>query len=162
MIDAIAGVSRARLAATLVAVSIVSLGLAAWLGSAAPVGDIRPLVLLACNILTPALAAVACILRADRVITKSDRVAWTLLAMSAVAWCADNVIFGWYQLRPGTPTYPSPADGLYIVFALLALGALATFAWAAPHAVSRARTLLDGLVVASSLGFVSWGTVLGA
>jgi len=162
MVDAsVVGVSRARLAAALVAVTIVSLGLAAWLGSAAPVGDVRPIVLLACHILTPAMAAVACFLRADRVLTKSDRVAWTLLAVSAAVWCADNVIFGWYQLRPGTPTYPSRADGLYIVFALLALGALATFAWAAPHPVSRARTLLDGLVIASSLGFVGWGTVLG-
>ena len=162
MVDAsVASVSRARLAAALVAVTIVSLGLAAWLGSAAPVGDIRPLVLLACYILTPALAAVACILRADRVTTRSDRVAWTLLAVSAALWCAENLISGWHQLRPGTPTYPSRADGLYIVFALLALGALATLAWAAPHAVSRRRTLLDGLVVASSLGFVSWGTVLG-
>ena len=163
MVDAfVGGVSQARLVAAIVVAAVLSLSLATWLGSAAPAGDIRPVVLLACHILISALAAVACFLRADRVITKADRVAWTLLAVSAAMWCGDNVIFGWYELRPGTPPFPSRADGLYIVFAVLALGALATFAWATPHPVSRARTLLDGLVIASSLGFVSWGTVLGA
>ena len=71
------------------------------------------------------------------------------------------MLFGWYQLRQGAPPYPSLADALYLRFALPALGALIAFTWATPHVVSRARTVLDGLVIAACLLFVSWASVLG-
>ena len=54
------GVSTVRLMAALATASVLSLALASWLGTGTPVGDARPLVLLACHVVTPAVAAVAC------------------------------------------------------------------------------------------------------
>ena len=90
------------------------------------------------------------------------RVAWAGLARATLSWAVGQAVWSWYELvlHSATP-FPGLPDVGFLGFPLGAVIALAVF----PSSVSgahRRRMTLDGLMVASALGLVSWATTLGA
>jgi signal transduction histidine kinase len=93
--------------------------------------------------------------------TASLHRAWRLLGSAALFWGLGRVVWTVTELRGGEPGVPSLADaGFLIALPLLIAGVLA-FPTAPMRATARLRTLLDGLLIAASLLFLGWSTVLG-
>jgi signal transduction histidine kinase len=118
--------------------------------------------------LAPLAAAGACFHAAHRspygfgrAWTASLRRAWRLLGWACLSWGLGQVIWSYFELVAHTDPFPSLADvGFLCTVPLLITGVLA-FPTAPPRATARLRTLLDGLLIAASLLFLSWATVLG-
>ena len=119
--------------------------------------------------LVPLLAAGACFQAArraplgfGRAWTASLRRAWRLLGAAALSWGLGQTVWAFLELvaKQDVPL-PSLADvGFICALPLLAAGVLA-FPTAPVRATARLRTLLDGLLIAASLLFVAWATILG-
>ena len=107
------------------------------------------------------LAAANCALAA-RSSSGRLRVAWGALAGASLSWGLGQAIWSWYELVQHTATpFPGLADLGFLGFPLGAVIALAIFP-SDVSAVHRWRMALDGLMIASAIGLVSWGTALGA
>ena len=90
------------------------------------------------------------------------RIAWAGLAGACLSWSVGQAVWSWFELvmHIATP-FPGWADVGYLGFPLGAVIGLAIF----PSDASRAdlrRMTLDGLMVASAIGIISWATALGA
>src|SRR6202165_1503489 len=108
------------------------------------------------------LAAAACALTAVRHQGRT-RIAWALMAASAFAWGAGEVAWSYFELVKGQQVpFPSFADLGYLMAVPFAIAAVLCFPAAPSRAVSLARTILDGLLIAGSFLIISWSTVLGA
>jgi len=109
-----------------------------------------------------ALAAmVACVSRA-RTETRRDRVAWTLLAGAALVWALGSAIWSLYEPVTGkAPAFPSIPDAASLVATAMALLAVILFPTTPAGVIPRPRSIVDGLLIASSLLFASWALVLG-
>ena len=108
------------------------------------------------------LAAAACALTAIRHQGRT-RIAWALMAASAFAWGAGEVAWSYFELVKGQQVpFPSFADLGYLTAVPFAIAAVLCFPAAPSRAVSLARTILDGLLIAGSFLIISWSTVLGA
>src|SRR5438132_1345438 len=108
------------------------------------------------------LASAACAYTAVRHQGRT-RLAWALIAASAFAWGAGQVIWSYYELLKGQQVpYPSLADLGYLSAMPLAIVGVLCFPAAPSRAVSMARTILDGMLIAGSFLILSWATVLGA
>jgi signal transduction histidine kinase len=93
--------------------------------------------------------------------TASLHRAWRLLGMAALSWGLGQVVWTCLELAGQRTPVPSLADvGYLAAVPLLIAGALA-FPTAPMRATARLRTLLDGLLIAASLLFLGWATVLG-
>lgn len=107
------------------------------------------------------IAALVCV-RTWRIEAPTRRRGWALLALATGSWAAGELVWSYYELiaRQHVP-FPSTADVMFLVgYPLAALGLLALPT--SPHQFSsRVRTILDALIVASSLLFVAWATFLG-
>ena len=91
------------------------------------------------------------------------RAAWALMSLSAAAWAAGEVAWSYYELIKGQQVpFPSLADFGYLMAVPFAIAAVLFFPSAPSRAVSLARTILDGLLIAGSLLIISWTTILGA
>ena len=119
--------------------------------------------------LVPLLAAGACFHAArrspygfGRAWTASLRRAWRLLGASALAWGLGQTVWSVFELsgRRSVP-FPSLADVGFLAAIPLAVAGVLAFPTAPVTAAGRLRTLLDGLLIATSLLFVCWATVLG-
>lgn len=87
---------------------------------------------------------------------------WALLGVSSALWASGQVVWTFYGLtRHHVYPYPSLADLLYLSYSIPAAAGLLAFPRHSERLVSRLRTILDGLVIASSVLFISWATVLG-
>lgn len=107
-------------------------------------------------------AGVAALARSRRH-TGRVRLYWQRLGAASSAWSLGMAAWSWYESMLGVEVpFPSVADVGYLSLPLLAGWALLTLPLAAPTAAGRARTVLDGLIVASSLLLVSWMLVLGS
>ena len=114
-------------------------------------------------------AAVACFHAAARGQYGFGR-AWTiamhralrLLGAAAAAWGVGHLLRLWAALVDGRHSpFPAPADAVLLAaIALVTLGML-SLPNAPVRALSQVRSLLDGLLIAASLLFVCWATVLG-
>ena len=106
-------------------------------------------------------AAVNCALAA-RSASGRLRVAWGGLAGACLSWGVGEAIWSWYDLvLQLDPPFPGLSDLGFLGFPIGAVVALAVF----PANVSQAdrrRMTLDGLMIASAIGLVSWATALGA
>ncbi len=94
--------------------------------------------------------------------TISMRRAWRLIGVAALTWGAGQLIWSYLELSGSGPAgFPSLAD-LFFLAAIPLIGA-GVLSWptAPVHALAQVRTLLDGLLIASSLLFASWALVLG-
>lgn len=108
-----------------------------------------------------ALAATAACAAAARRERGRARRAWALLTGAILSSVVGLAIYPYEELLLGhSPPFPSWADLSYLAAAPLAAAGVFSFP-AAPRGTSRLRTVLDGLIVGSSLLFVSWVTVLG-
>jgi hypothetical protein len=94
--------------------------------------------------------------------TGSLRRAWRLLGAACLSWGLGQVVWTYFELVAKTDPFPSLADvGFLCTVPLLVAGVLAFPTGASARTTARLRTLLDGLLIAVSLLFLSWATVLG-
>jgi signal transduction histidine kinase len=93
--------------------------------------------------------------------TASLRRAWRLLGSAALAWGLGQVVWTVLELRTGPPGVPTLADAGYLTALPLLIAGVLAFPTAPMRAAARLRTLLDGLLIAASLLFLGWATVLG-
>jgi signal transduction histidine kinase len=95
--------------------------------------------------------------------TASLHRAWRLLGSAALAWGLGQVVWTVLTLRTGTgtPGVPTLADAGYLTALPLLIAGVLAFPTAPMRATARLRTLLDGLLIAASLLFLGWATVLG-
>jgi len=106
-------------------------------------------------------AAVACLVRATR---QTGRLRWTwlLFGFATLSWGMGQVAWLYLESFVGEEVpFPSLADiGYFGMAPLISIGLL--LVPVGPQTMAnRARTVLDGLMIASSLGLVSWVVVLG-
>ncbi len=87
---------------------------------------------------------------------------WRLLSGALLSWSAGQAVWTWYESVLGVDVpFPSLADVGYLGLPPLAAAALLSLPLAAPTLAGQVRTILDGLMVASSLLLCSWIMVLG-
>jgi hypothetical protein len=107
-------------------------------------------------------AGVACIWVAHRSEGRY-RATWRWLGASALAWAARQAVRSWYELIKGvTVPFPSLADVGFLAAVPLAVVAVLVFPTSPTATSSRVRMVLDGVILAGSLLFISWATTLGA
>ena len=88
--------------------------------------------------------------------------AWGLLGLSCLSWGCGQAAWTWYESVLGREVpFPSIADIGYLLFVPLAAAALLAFPSVPRRLSSRIRTVLDGLLIACALLFMSWMLVLG-
>jgi hypothetical protein len=116
------------------------------------------------DLATPLAAAVACVLclRARSRHEGATHLFWSLLGCATAFWTLAEVIWGYYALilNEEVPV-PSWADVGYLSAIPLAVAALVVHPATRGSGARKTRWLLDGLVVATSLLFLSWTVVLG-
>jgi len=90
------------------------------------------------------------------------RVGWRFLSLALASWSAGQATWSFYELvlHREVP-FPSLADLGYVAFIPLALFALLAFADPIPAGL-RARSVLDGLIIATATFIMSWSFVLRA
>jgi PAS domain S-box-containing protein len=112
--------------------------------------------------LASALAAITCGLAARRT-RRSTRLGWALLAGSALAWTAGEMIWSYYEVGLGLRVAtPSSADVGFLLSVPLAFAGILVFAISASRRTEGLRALIEGLLIASSLLLVSWEAILRA
>jgi hypothetical protein len=106
------------------------------------------------------VAAGVCAIAATRV--TSGRATWALFAASSFAWGVGELIWCYYALAKDTPVpFPSLADVGFLAAVPLAFAALLSFPSGHRSRLDRFHDILDGCIIATSLLFASWATVLG-
>src|SRR5207302_7216105 len=89
------------------------------------------------------------------------RMAWALLAASALVWAGGEAAWSYFELVLGQQVpFPSLADAGYLAAVPLAIGGIALFPGRV-RVASRVTFLLDGGIMAGALLRISWATVLG-
>ncbi|MDQ3709141.1 MAG: response regulator [Actinomycetota bacterium] len=84
------------------------------------------------------------------------------MSIAMLMWVTAATIWFWFGVtRDHVFPFPSVADIGFVGYAVPAAAALVAFPRESQLLVSRLRALMDGLVIATSVLFVSWGTVLG-
>jgi len=113
------------------------------------------------EILAPALAT-ACCIRVARRAGDSWRTGWYLCGASCALWMVGQSIWTWLETVQGQISpFPSPADFFFLLAVPFAVAGLLWFPSSPDTQSGRTRTLLDGIIVAASVLFVSWTLVLG-
>ncbi len=114
------------------------------------------------EIIAPAIAAVAAVRAAQRAEGRGWRVGWWMIAASCLSWGIGQAIWTWFETIRGEVTpFPSPADFFFLFAIPLAVGGLLAMPTSADDRRDRTRVVLDGMIAAASVLFVSWVTVLG-
>ena len=103
--------------------------------------------------------ATVCAVLAARSAQGSGRRAWTMMAVALATWTVGDLIWSFFAITLGRNPFPSPADGCYVAFTLLAWLAMALFpTWSARG--SRLRIVLDGVTVMLCLFLLMWTVAL--
>ncbi len=113
---------------------------------------------------TPLAALSACVLcfRAGARHCGRMRLFWWLLAGATALWTLAEVIWGYYALILNVEVPPvSWADVGYLSAIPVAVAALVAHPTTGAGGTRKARSVLDGLTVATALLFLSWTLVLG-
>ncbi len=114
------------------------------------------------EIAAPALAVGSALRAGRRAAGRGWRIGWYLIAASCASWCAGQIVWTWFETIQGKTTpFPSVADLFYLLAIPLAVGGLLAMPSSDDDRSDRIRVVLDGVIVACSLLFVSWVTVLG-
>lgn len=114
--------------------------------------------------LTPLAALAACVLcfRARARHGGRMRLFWALLGCATASWTLAEVIWGYYALILDMEVpVPSWADVGYLSAIPLTVAALVVHPATRGSGTRKARSLFDGLVIATALTFLSWTLVLG-
>jgi len=111
--------------------------------------------------LAAALAATAaCGVAAMHTSSRPSR--WVLLGASSFAWAAGETVWSYYDLIRGVSVpFPSLADVGFLGAVPLAVAGLLLFPSSPRRAADRIQGILDGCIIAGSMLFASWATVLG-
>jgi len=105
-------------------------------------------------------ATVVCGIAARR--ASSGRATWTLLAASSFCWGAGEALWCYYALIEHTPVpFPSLADVGFLTAVPLAFAGLLLYPCSSLRRADHVREFLDGCIIATSLLFASWTTILG-
>lgn len=113
------------------------------------------------QVVAPAIAAGAALWRA-RLSAGRTRAAWTWLAVAAASWMLGQAIWSVFELGLGDELpFPSLADVFYLALVPAAAVGVLWLTSGGGTRLSGARATLDGMVIAGSLLFMSWATVLG-
>jgi len=113
---------------------------------------------------TPVAALIACVLcwRARARHDGRMRLFWTLLGCAMACWTLAEMIWGYYALIANEVVpVVSWADVGYLSAIPLAVAALVVHPATRGSGTRTARSVFDGLVVATALLFLSWTLVLG-
>ena len=111
-------------------------------------------------LVTSLAAAAACLVRAGRCAPDSRRV-WLCFGASTACWGLGQATWTWYEQVVGRSLpFPSAADVGYLAALPFAVAGLLSLPSEPGARYGRARVVLDGLVIAASLLFVSWVVVL--
>ncbi len=114
------------------------------------------------EIVAPAVAAWSSVRAARRASGRGWRIGWLMIGASCASWGIGQVIWTWNETVLGHPNpFPSAADCFYLFAIPLAVGGLLAMPSSSDHHRDRMRVVLDGVIVACALLFVSWVTVLG-
>ncbi len=114
------------------------------------------------EIAAPALAVWAAARAAVRAEGRGWRVGWWMIAASCLSWAIGQTIWTWFEtVRDQAVPFPSAADFFFLFAIPLAVGGLLAMPTSDDDSRDRTRVVLDGMIVAASLLFVSWITVLG-
>jgi len=104
-----------------------------------------------------ALIAVASCGYASLRATGRMRVAWGLLAASALSWGIGETTWSVIEVGLGQAVpFPSAADAGFLPAIPLAVAGVLTFPSAPSRIATRAQAVLDGTIVALALIFISW------
>jgi diguanylate cyclase len=145
-------------AVALAVAAVVATAVALQLGSASFQRTLSNLL----EIAAPAIAAWSAARAGRRAAGRGWRVGWYLVAASCASWGIGQVIWTWFETIQGQTTpFPSLADLFYLLAIPLALGGLLAMPSSSNDRHDRVRVVLDGIIVACSVLFVSWITVLG-
>jgi methyl-accepting chemotaxis protein len=107
------------------------------------------------------VAAISCALAARGSMGRI-RVAWALIAASAVSWTVGEIIWSVYEVGMGVDVpFPSAADAGFLLAIPLAIAGVFAFTYAPGRFTTRGEALLAGSIVAMSLVFVGWAAGLG-
>ncbi len=105
------------------------------------------------------LAVLACAKAARR--PSPTARAWGLLTVAALLWTLGQFSYTFYGVtRDHVYPFPSIADAGYLSYMPFAIAGLLAFPRAGTRGESRVRVILDALVIALALLFISWATVL--
>jgi len=116
------------------------------------------------DVATPLAALTACVLcfRASARQTGRMRAFWILFGCATACWTLAELVWGVYALILSEEVpVPSWADLGYLSAIPLAVAALVVHPAMTDNRTHRARSVLDGMVIATALLFVSWTLVLG-
>jgi GNAT superfamily N-acetyltransferase len=109
-----------------------------------------------------ALVAAGVCVRAARRQDGRFRLFWSLLAAATAAWALGELLWALYDLiLLGSVPVPSWADAAYLAAIPLAAAALLVHPAMRGRSIGKTRAVLDGLVIASALFFLSWTMLLG-
>ena len=115
--------------------------------------------------LTAAAAGIACVtcLHACSRHEGRLRTFWALLACAALTWTIGELIWGYDSVVRRDAVIPSPslADVAFLAAIPLTVAALVVHPATTASLERKTRWLLDGLVAATALLFLSWTLVLG-
>src|SRR5579859_383279 len=154
---------RARLTPSATASAVVIVLAAAWIAIlSSDLGGVGgPRALSDFGLLFAALGAgVACFVRA-RGEQGRERLFWRLIGGFALSWGIGQAVWTWYEVVQGREVpFPSLADVGYLCAVPLAAAGLLMLPTGSPTAVGRARTLIDGAMIAGSALLTSWVFVL--
>jgi diguanylate cyclase (GGDEF)-like protein/PAS domain S-box-containing protein len=105
-------------------------------------------------------AAISCWARAAATSGRTRR-SWALFGASALSWGLGQAVWTWYESILGIEVpFPSLADVGYLAAVPLMASALLMLPVASQSLANRARSVFDGLLVASSILLMSWILVL--
>jgi PAS domain S-box-containing protein len=114
------------------------------------------------EVVSALLAALGCLYAAARSLSPRRRLAWRLLAASALAWGGAEAVSMVYEVGLGTnPPDVSPAAAGFILAIPLRVAAILVLIAAPRSTASRWVLWLHGLIVGLSLLFVAWVLGLG-
>ncbi len=106
-------------------------------------------------------AAIGCISKAKRT-SGRVRASWALLGAATASWGIGQCVWTWYESVLGDAVpFPSLADVGYLGMPVFTVVGLLVLGTASQTAANRARSVLDGLMIATSLLLISWVVVLG-
>ncbi len=111
------------------------------------------------GLLAFALFAVTCSGLAARSAAGRQRTAWIAMTAALSGWAIGEALWIYYESIAHQSPFPSLADAAYLLFPIGAATAMVLFP-AGYTGHSRARFILDGLIVAGALFEISWVLVL--
>jgi diguanylate cyclase (GGDEF)-like protein/PAS domain S-box-containing protein len=125
-----------------------------------PPGPARVVSDVACTMMMYA-AALACMLRGARLRARI-RIAWTLIGFGVLSYAGGQALWTWQQTIHGQRmSVPSPADVGFLGMVPLIVAGLLAVPVPRQSVANRIRSIVDGLMVATSLLLISWLLVVG-